>query len=82
MLYATVGMLLLAAPAAAQAPEPAPPAAQPKADDPVICKQQQTTGTRLGAQRICMPRSQWDLQQRELEAQRRQQGEIRPNAPR
>jgi hypothetical protein len=84
MRHLTMGtaLLMLAAAGVAQAPEPAPPAAAAKESDPIICKQQPTTGSRIGSQRICMTRSQWDIQRRELDEARRLQGEIRPNAPR
>ncbi len=47
---------------------PAPNAAMPPQDppakkkDPVICKRQEETGSRLGGKSVCMTRSQWDEQ--------------------
>jgi len=41
------------------APAPAPPA---KKKDPVICKRQEETGSRLGGKSVCMTKSQWDAQ--------------------
>jgi hypothetical protein len=39
---------------------PQVPAAQKK--DPVICKHQEETGSRLGGKSVCMTKSQWDAQ--------------------
>jgi hypothetical protein len=35
------------------------------ADDPVICRREIETGSRLQARRICMTRSQWEEQRRQ-----------------
>lgn len=44
------------------APAPAPPAPTAKKKDPVICKRQEETGSRLGGKSVCMTKSQWDAQ--------------------
>ena len=51
------------------APAPAPPA---KKKDPVICKHQEETGSRLGGKSVCMTKSQWDEQR--ADAQRNMMG--------
>jgi len=51
------------APAAAVSAAPTALAtAAPNPDDKVICKQEDTTGTRLGAHKVCMTRAQWRVQ--------------------
>lgn len=50
--------------AVAQAPATAPAQTQATvkpASDPneIVCEKQETTGTRLGAKRVCMKRSEW-----------------------
>jgi len=57
-----------AAPAATSAPAAAPaaaastsaPAVTVAKEDPVVCKSQPITGSRLGVQRICAKQSEWD----------------------
>ena len=53
-----------AAPAAAATPAAAPatsaPATTAAKEDPVVCKSQPITGSRLGVQRICAKQSEWD----------------------
>jgi len=43
------------------APMSGPPAPAKK-KDPVICKRQEETGSRLGGKSVCMTKSQWDAQ--------------------
>ncbi len=43
--------------------------------DPVVCKRQETTGSRLQSKRVCMTQSQWDIQKRETEQLMRQRGD-------
>lgn len=62
-------LAMIAAPAVAQSqPQPATPAAntsqskaaQAKQDnDRVVCEEQETIGTRLGAKKVCMTVAQW-----------------------
>jgi hypothetical protein len=49
---------------------PGVPAARKK--DPVICKHQEETGSRLGGKSVCMTKSQWDEQR--ADAQRNMMG--------
>ena len=66
-------------PTLAQSPTQSPPAAQ-KPYDPneIVCKKEESTGSRLGAKRVCMTRVQWadrQLQDRqELERAQVQRG--------
>lgn len=66
-------MLLAAAPAFAQvssieSSNPAParnPASKPGDPNKVRCEKQETTGTRLGARRVCLTVAQWEDKRRE-----------------
>jgi hypothetical protein len=62
----------------APAPAASPPAAtaaaptaggQTNADDPMICKREEVTGSRLGGTRTCMTKSQWAQQAAAAEQQ-------------
>ena len=54
-----IALLILSIPAASFADD-AKPTAKAKADpDALICKKQETTGTRLGAKRVCYTRDDW-----------------------
>ena len=63
LICASVSVALIAAPAIAQAPAAAPAQTQTtaKKDDPTekICVKEESTGSRLGAKRICMTRAEW-----------------------
>jgi len=54
-----------AAPATAATPAAAPATATAAKEDPVVCKSQPITGSRLGVQRICAKQSEWDRRTRE-----------------
>lgn len=62
-------LLAAASPAVAQTAAPQPqtqPAAQPAKKDPldkVVCKTEQTIGTRLGGHRVCATVREWQEQQ-------------------
>jgi hypothetical protein len=58
-----------AAPAAAQATTVAPATVTPKPEDKVICKTEVGTGSRLGAKKTCMKKSDWAV---EAQAARRE----------
>jgi hypothetical protein len=64
LIFASVSVALVAAPAIAQAPAAAPAQSQStaKKDDPnqKICVKEESTGSRLGAKRVCMTRAEWD----------------------
>jgi len=45
-------------------PTTTPAAAEP-VKDPVICKMEGTTGSRLGSTRVCATKSEWDRRTRE-----------------
>jgi hypothetical protein len=81
--HLVVALLACIAPAAALAQEadkpPAPEAEKPK--DPIVCKRVQQSHTRISSsQRTCLPKSQWDLQSRELDEMQRRNNQLRPNA--
>jgi hypothetical protein len=63
LICASVSVALIAAPAIAQAPAAAPAQTQTTAKkaDPneKICVKEETTGSRLGAKRVCMTRAEW-----------------------
>ena len=63
LICASVSVALIAAPAIAQAPGAAAAQTQTtaKKDDPneKICVKEESTGSRLGAKRICMTRAEW-----------------------
>ena len=63
LICASVSVALIAAPAIAQAPAAVPAQTQTtaKKDDPneKICVKEESTGSRLGAKRICMTRAEW-----------------------
>ena len=83
MLRTLLAAIALAgAPAVAQAQEaPAPAPAEPeKPKDPIICKRSMQSHTRIGTQRTCLPKSQWDIQAREVEEMQRRNNQLRPNA--
>lgn len=82
MLQILFTALALAAAPAALAQEAAPPApAEPeKPKDPIVCKRTQQSHTRIGTQRTCLPKSQWEIQARELEEMQRRNNQLRPNA--
>ncbi len=42
-------------------------AAQEKAEDKIVCKRITPTGTRLGGERVCKPKSYWDNVQRDAQ---------------
>jgi hypothetical protein len=67
--YAPVFILLAAAPVAADttAPPPTPAAQGAKANplDKMICKTEDTLGTRLGAHRVCATAREWKDQEDE-----------------
>jgi hypothetical protein len=73
-----------ALPTLAQAPaSQSPPATQkPNVAEEVICKKEESTGSRIGAKRVCMTRTQWAdrlLQDRqELERAQTQRGAVAP----
>ena len=61
---------LMPAPVAAQITfdNSAPPAqgqAAPKPGEKLICEKEETVGSRLGAKKVCLTKSQWDEQKRE-----------------
>ena len=53
-------------PAILLAMAPAPQAAShpPKDPDKIICRRENTTGSRLSSKKICMTRAEWDERQR------------------
>jgi hypothetical protein len=63
VLFALQAAAVAAAPAAVVAPAATAPtavaAAVPHPDDKVICKDEDTVGTRLGGHKVCMTRGQW-----------------------
>lgn len=63
LICASVSVALIAAPAIAQAPPAATAQTQTtaKKDDPneKICVKEESTGSRLGAKRVCMTRAEW-----------------------
>ena len=65
LICASVSVALIVAPAAAQAPASSASAQQSQAaasaGDPneKICVKEESTGTRLGAKRVCMTRGEW-----------------------
>lgn len=57
-------MAATAAPALAQSTatstnQPAANAAPPQNPNEIVCEKQETTGSRIGARRVCMTRAQW-----------------------
>jgi hypothetical protein len=74
VLAATAAFMTAGVTARAQPMNPPPPASPPsspgapsqdapvKKKDPVICKRQEETGSRLGGKQVCMTKSQWDEQ--------------------
>jgi hypothetical protein len=65
VILVSLSAAFIAAPAIAQAPAANPQQTQttaaPKYDpNEKICVKQETTGTRLGAKRVCMTRAEWD----------------------
>jgi len=74
VLAATAAFMTAAVAAQAQQMNPPPPTSPPsspgapsqdmpvKKKDPVICKRQEETGSRLGGKQVCMTKSQWDEQ--------------------
>lgn len=79
-------LLMFASPAALQAQQqstqPQPPAAEPKKNplDKVVCKTEDTMGTRLGAHRVCATVREWQEQALEnQQATEKMQG--MPNIP-
>jgi hypothetical protein len=77
-----IAAAVVGAPVAVQAQEAAAPApAEPeKPKDPIVCKRTQQSHTRIGTQRTCLPKSQWEIQARELEEMQRRNNQLRPNA--
>lgn len=61
LIFASVSVALIAAPAIAQAPAASPAEATAKKDDPneKVCVKEEITGSRLGAKRVCMTRAEW-----------------------
>jgi len=63
MSIASAAILAVAGPAVAQTqvqPQPQPAFKAPTNADPVICVKEEETGSRLGAQKVCHTRSQWE----------------------
>jgi hypothetical protein len=46
-------------PSAAPAASPDKSQAKTDPDDEIVCKDEETTGSRLGARRVCLPRHEW-----------------------
>lgn len=64
LVFASVSAALIAGPAISQAPAASPAQAQATAkpkEDPneKVCVKQETTGSRLGAKRVCLTRAEW-----------------------
>lgn len=69
MKHVLLGALLAASAAGAGAQvttmETATPSAKKGHLDRVVCERQETTGTRLGARRVCQTVAQWEAKRRE-----------------
>jgi hypothetical protein len=65
-------------PSAAQASTEAPATVKANPEDKVICKTQTPSGSRLGAKRVCMKKSDWEAQSQTAGDQLR----FRPPQPR
>jgi hypothetical protein len=65
---------------AQEADRPETPEAE-KPKDPIVCKRVTQSHTRISSsQRTCLPKSQWDIQSRELDEMQRRNNQLRPNA--
>jgi hypothetical protein len=65
-LIVTAGLLvalMLAPPVLAADPAPAPTQAASAENDPLVCKRQEETGTRLKKKKICKTESEWEAQE-------------------
>ena len=59
-------------------PAPAPVEAE-KPKDPIVCKRVTQSHTRISSsQRTCLPKSQWDIQNRELDEMQRRLKYVSP----
>jgi hypothetical protein len=60
-LIVAAGLILTASPVLAQTPQNATPNPAPKGQDPnrIICEVEETTGTRLGATKVCKTALEW-----------------------
>lgn len=67
IIMVAVGLSFAAGPAVAQVVslETARPAAKSKDPNRMICERADTTGTRLGARKICLTAAQWQEKRRE-----------------
>ncbi len=66
-LVLITAVAVAAAPAAAQVTQLQSPNAAPKGGDlnRVVCEREETTGSRLGARRVCLTVLQWEEKRRE-----------------
>ena len=81
--FLPLALLLVSAPVAAQSPAPAGPAlptqAKPNPLDKMVCRTEDSLGTRLGAKRVCLTVREWQEQQqanREVLQKLQQQSEM------
>lgn len=63
-LLTSMALLIGVAPALAQAQTPKQEALKSKADERVICKTVEKTGSRLATKRVCMTAVQWEEHRR------------------
>lgn len=67
IVMAAAGLSLVAVPVLAQVTsiETSRPALKSKDPNRIVCERQDTTGTRLGARKVCLTASQWAEKRRE-----------------
>ena len=65
--YTSLILAVIAIPGFAQTPAPAPQVAQAKPNplDQVVCRTEETLGTRLGSHKVCATVREWQEQQQE-----------------
>ena len=62
-----IAAAVVAAPSFAQTPAPATPAAAPSPDsgDKMVCRSEETIGSRLKTQKVCLTQREWQERERE-----------------
>lgn len=65
--YSSLILAVIAVPALAQTPAPAPQVAEAKPNplDKVVCRTEETLGSRLGGHKVCATVREWQEQQQE-----------------
>ncbi|MDL2341153.1 MAG: hypothetical protein QFB89_07475 [Pseudomonadota bacterium] len=67
MKYSSLILAVIAVPALAQTPAPTPQVAEAKPNplDKVVCRTEETLGSRLGGHKVCATVREWQEQQQE-----------------